>query len=375
MPPMKSSRWSPTRIPPRMSPITAVRSCSPSKSRRRRGSPTPSTCIIPVSTQITILSRAPPMEPRGHSRGHALHRQAVSGLARRFVHRHRRELHREHLFFRVCGRRERRRKQFVHAIVRHLWYTGGRHAHHAGVAGQNLIPSVAFKPLHDYVVPVTVSLAQGTDSKIEVYYSASIQSGAAPATDVACTPASEIISVGALKVTRPVVIHCFGQSGGLTFTARAKSLDYLGVPSLVSNTCTSAYNVPAAAFHAAPPPGPLPAGVAAAQLPSAPSGLTVSCGPIAATNQYVAAVSFPVEAAETHIRAFFHATDAHGAALDVFPDSSSFNVTVGIMQTQNVLIDLSSNPTAPITFTVDGVATHAGAFFLQPSPTFMPQAQ
>ncbi len=251
-----------------------------------------------------------------------------------------------------------------------------RHAHHAGVAGQNLIPSVAFKPLQDYVIPVTVSLAQGTDSKIAVYYSAYIQSGAAPPTDVACTPASEIISVGAkVKVTRPVVIHCFGQSGGLTFTASAKSLDVLNDPSLVAAPCTSTYNVPAAKFHAAHAPGPPPAGVAAAHAPTPPSGLTVSCGTIASTNQYVAAVSFPVEAVETHIRAFYHATDAQGAALDVFPDSSSFNVTVGILQTQNVLIDLSGNPTAPITFTVDGVAAHAGAFFLQPSPTFTPQAQ
>ena len=91
------------------------------------------------------------------------------------------------------------------------------------------------------------------------------------------------------------------------------------------------------------------------------------------TNQYVAAVTFLVDSVETHVQAYYQAQDAKGNALEVDPGTSNFNVSLGILQTKNVLIDCTDLAGTCVTFQLGGTAAHAGRFTEQLK--FSPQQQ
>jgi hypothetical protein len=123
-----------------------------------------------------------------------------------------------------------------------------------------------------------------------------------------------------------------------------------------------------------------------------PTHLTVTYGPIAATNQYVATVGFPSEASE-HLHIFFHAAydlgdasvvPAHEKYLLVRPDTTEFVTTiakttpaVSALQNLNVVIDVSDDvngsSVSQVLLRVHGKGDHCGPFgnlLAEPSFTF-----
>jgi hypothetical protein len=226
--------------------------------------------------------------------------------------------------------------------------TRGRGIHaHGKLPRTTLTPVVQFFPLQDYLVPVNISL-QGLDNSVKMTYAATAQTGGGPATRLTITPTSEIVNVGTHPTKRLVLIHAYQQTGTISFTATATTS---GHPPVTLPAPAVTYTIPASPGNAT-------------TNTNSTIGLTINSGPIAPTNQYVAAVSFPSQDLETHVHAYYHAWDATPTLLPPEPDSSNFDITIGTLNTTNVLLDCSSITGNSITFQVDGVGAHSGTFFL-----------
>jgi|HubBroStandDraft_6_1064221.scaffolds.fasta_scaffold213822_1 hypothetical protein len=258
-------------------------------------------------------------------------------------------------------------------------------------------PTVRFSPLKDYLVPVNVTLQQGAGLKVKMRYSATITSGT-QTTPVACTPASETIIVSKEQtITHYVLMHCYGLSGDVAFTAS-------GTPQgLGSKQDTKHYAVPATVEAACSDKSPKkkdtahksmhkqkvtslpktilksPSTSAKSTFPAAPppSGFDLKCDPISATNQYVASVFFPVEPKETHIKAYYQAhypaPDGSPIPVDAEPVTSDSNVGPDFPKTRDVLLDCTNLANTCVTFHVGGEAAHSKSFTVETK--FVPQSQ
>jgi hypothetical protein len=279
-----------------------------------------------------------------------------------------------------------------------LPFTGRGRPLAAALAPQpKLTPSLTFTPLQDYIVPVEVTLAQGSDTQVRMTYSATIPNGSST-TPVPCTPTVEIITIHDNQIAQPgtsptatptrhqVVIHGYGFASGtvITFTATAKTLDLTNNLTATSTAMTYTVSQRNAASAGTTPQYVTPP----TTEPAIPTGLAVTSGPIVATNQYIAAVTFPVVAIEG-LRICYHAAygSSSGSAapdpseklLPLRPETSEFTASiatngVAAQNTQNVVIDCTDDINAaiaadssatqglPISFRIHGRGDHSGPF-------------
>ncbi len=257
-------------------------------------------------------------------------------------------------------------------------------------------PTVAFNALKDYTVPVTVSVDPGVGVKVKMTYTATIKD-ASGTRAVPCTPAFETVNVSStIPVTHQVQIHCYGVSGDLTFTASASGAGLATsvqqtytVPNIVEQSCSPVLTT--ADKHTADDAYEADSKTAEREQSksekkkshktkatnttssSVSQSLTLQAGTISPTDQYVAAVTFPVVTDETRVQAFYSAQDPSKNALDVSPSISKLRLQPGTLQTKNVIIDCSGLVGKCLNFHVGGVAGQFGNFTQDSG--FVPQQQ